>query len=67
MAVSGSLGAEQKDEEVRSLQRKKKKKDKKKDKKIKKEKAEAESVIFQGRFGRAREGDKRQIRMPSKL
>ena len=65
MAVSGSLGAEQKDEEVRSLQRKKKKKDKIKDKKYNKnEKAELELILCPGRFGRAREGDKRQIQMP---
>ena len=36
MDVSGSLGAEQKDEEIRSPQRKKKKKDRRKDKKDKK-------------------------------
>ena len=35
--VSGSLGAEQKDEEMRSPQRKKNKKDKRKDKKDKKD------------------------------
>ena len=68
MDVSWSLGTEQKYEEVRSPQRNKKKKDKKKDKKDKKnEKAEAESILCPGSFGRAREGDKRQIRMPSKL
>ena len=68
MDVSGSLGAAQKDEEVWSPQRKKKKKDKRKDKKYKKnEKAEAESVLRPRIFGKARVGDKRQIRMPSKL
>ena len=56
MYVSGSLVAEQKDEEVRSPQRKKKKKDKRKDKKDKKKKAEAESILCPGRFGRQEEG-----------
>ena len=46
MEVSGSLGAEQKGDEVRATQRKKKKKDKRKDKKDRKgEKAEAESIL----------------------
>ena len=68
MDVSGSLGTEQKDEEVRSPQRKKNKKDNRKDKKDKKnEKAEAESILFPGRFGKTGGGDKRQIRMPSKF
>ena len=68
MDISGSLGAEQKDEEVRSTQSKKKEKNKRKDKKDKRnEKAEAESILRPGRFGRSREGDKRQICMPSKL
>ena len=36
-------------------------------KKIKNEKAEAELILRPGRFGKAREGDKRQIKMLSKL
>ena len=68
MDVSGSLGAEQKDEEVRSPQRKKKKKDKRTDKKYKKnERAEAESILRPGRSGKAGGGYKRHICMPSKL
>ena len=68
MDVSRSLGAEKKDKEVRYPQRKKKKKDKRKGRKDKKnEKAESESIICPGRFVKAGGGDKRQIRMPSKL
>ena len=46
MDVSGSLGAEHKDEEVQSPQRKKKKKYKRKDKKIKKRIRQKQSRLF---------------------
>ena len=67
MDVSGSLGEEQKDEELQSPQRKKKKQYNRKDKKDKNQKAEAELILCPGKFGNARVGDKRQICMPSKL
>ena len=68
MGVYGSLGAEQKGEEVRTPQRKKKKKDNRKDKKDRRgERAEKNSIICRGRFGKAVGGDKIQIRTNPKL
>ena len=65
MDPSGSLGEEQKYEEVQSPQRKKNKKDKRKYEKDKKnKKAEVESILCPGRFGKVGGGNKRQICIP---
>ena len=68
MDVAGSLGSEQKGEEVQALHRKKKKRDTRKDKKdTKGKKAKAELILCPGRFGKAVGEDKRQICMTTKL
>ena len=62
--VSGLLGAEQKGEEVQTLQRKEKKTNNSKDKKYRKgQKAESESILCPGQFVKSVGGDKRYIHM----
>ena len=68
MDVYALLGTEQKGEEVLTPQRKKKKKYKRKDKKDRRgEKAEVDSILRPGWFGKAVGGDKRQIHMTPNL
>ena len=63
----GHLGQKRKTRKYDLRRGRRRKSIKERVKKIKNDKAEAESILCPGRFGRAREGEKRQIRMPSKL